>query len=78
MSYWYPWRHIGPEHRRGGIVLVADHASNYVPEDIELGIEPALMHEHIALDIGVEGVAERLARDSGIPRPSCHGQPSCL
>jgi len=67
MSDWQPWRHIGPEHQHGGIVLVADHASNWVPHDIELGIDPALMHEHIALDIGVEGVAQRMARDSGIP-----------
>ncbi len=67
MRDWQPWRYIGTEPRRAGIVLVADHASNVVPPDIDLGIDPALMHEHIALDIGVEGVAERLARDSGIP-----------
>jgi len=67
VSEWKPGRHIGPEAQRGGIVLVADHASNWVPHDIELGIDPALMHEHIALDIGVEGVAQRMARDSGIP-----------
>lgn len=67
MSEWQPWRHIGPEPRKGGIVLVADHASNFVPPDIELGIEPALMHEHIALDIGVEGVADRMARRNSIP-----------
>lgn len=61
-----PWRMVG-EAERGGIVCVADHASNHVPTGIDLGIEPALMHEHIALDIGVEGVAERLARRHGIP-----------
>ena len=59
VSEWQPWRLVGPEPRRHGILLVADHASNFVPPDIELGIAPALMHEHIALDIGVEGVAER-------------------
>ena len=59
MSACKPWRHIGAAARKSGIVLVADHASNVVPPDIDLGIDPALMHEHIALDIGVDGVAER-------------------
>jgi predicted N-formylglutamate amidohydrolase len=53
--------------RPGGIVCVADHASNRVPDGIDLGIAPDLLGEHIALDIGVEPVAERLARDHGIP-----------
>jgi len=61
------WRHIGPGRRTGDIVLVADHASNFVPADIDLGIDPALLHEHIAVDIGVGAVAERLARDGAIP-----------
>lgn len=64
---WQPWRRVGPEARNGGIVLIADHASNFVPPDIELGIDAALMHEHIAIDIGVEGVADRMARRNGIP-----------
>lgn len=51
----------------GGIVLVADHASNAVPADITLGIPERLMHEHIALDIGTEAIAELLARDHAIP-----------
>jgi predicted N-formylglutamate amidohydrolase len=67
MDDWKPWRRVGPEPRKGGIVLIADHASNFVPPDIELGIEPALMTEHIAVDIGVEGVAERMARRHGVP-----------
>lgn len=52
--------------RRGGIVCVADHASNRVPSDIDLGIATELLSDHIAFDIGVEGVADRLARDHGI------------
>ena len=60
------FRHIG-DIRPEGIVCVADHASNNVPGGIDLGIDPALIHEHIAIDIGVEAVAERLARDHGIP-----------
>jgi predicted N-formylglutamate amidohydrolase len=51
--------------RFGGILVVADHASNRVPEDIELGIDPALLDRHIAVDIGVSGVAERLAERAG-------------
>lgn len=52
--------------RFGGILIVADHASNRVPADIELGIDPALLEEHVALDIGVAEVAERMARRPGI------------
>lgn len=61
-----PFRQVG-DIRPGGIVCIADHASNHVPAGMDLGIEPALMHDHIALDIGVEGVADRLARRHGIP-----------
>lgn len=52
--------------RFGGILVVADHASNRVPEGISLGIDPALMNEHIAIDVGVAKVAERMARQAGI------------
>lgn len=51
--------------RFGGILIMADHASNRVPEDIALGIDPALMNEHIAVDIGVAGIAERMAARDG-------------
>lgn len=51
----------------GGIVCTADHASNHVPADIDLGIPGHLLHEHIALDIGTEAIAEILARDHAIP-----------
>lgn len=61
-----PYRQVG-DIRPGGIVCIADHASNHVPQGMNLGVEPALMHDHIALDIGVEGVADRLARHHGIP-----------
>lgn len=52
--------------RLGGILVVADHASNHVPEDIDLGIAPALMEQHIAYDIGVADVAERMAERKGV------------
>lgn len=51
----------------GGIVCVADHASNAVPADIDLGVPAHLLHEHIALDIGTEAIAELLAQDHAIP-----------
>ncbi|EIZ80404.1 N-formylglutamate amidohydrolase [Novosphingobium sp. Rr 2-17] len=44
----------------GGLLIVADHASNRVPHDVVLGIAPERMGEHIAIDIGVAGVAERM------------------
>lgn len=65
MSEWQPWRHVGDV--RSGVVCVADHASNFVPPDIDLGIAPELLGKHIAIDIGVQGVAARMARRHGIP-----------
>jgi len=49
------------EPRFGGIVVVSDHASNRVPSGINLGIDPALLEEHVAIDIGVAEVAELMA-----------------
>jgi len=61
-----PYRQVG-EAGPAELMCVADHASNFVPEGIELGIDPKLLDEHIAVDIGVSGVADRLARPHGIP-----------
>lgn len=44
----------------GGILIICDHASARVPQDIDLGIPPALLREHIAVDIGVADVARRM------------------
>lgn len=43
-----------------GLLLIVDHASNAVPSDIELGIDSALLSEHIAWDIGSAAFAEAL------------------
>ena len=51
--------------RFGGILVVGDHASNRVPQDIDLGIDPALLNEHIAVDLGVASVAETMATRPG-------------
>jgi len=61
-----PFRQVG-DTERARIVCVADHASNFVPEDIALGISAEMLERHIALDIGVDGVASRLARAHSIP-----------
>jgi predicted N-formylglutamate amidohydrolase len=54
------------EPRFGGVLIVSDHASNRVPDDIDLGIDTALLSEHVAIDIGVAEVAERMARQPGV------------
>jgi predicted N-formylglutamate amidohydrolase len=56
---------IAGEPRPGGILVVSDHASNRVPDDIDLGIAPALLDEHVAIDIGVAGVAQRMVEQPG-------------
>lgn len=50
---------------RGGLLVVADHASNRVPADIDLGIDDALLARHIAFDIGVAQVAALMAARPG-------------
>ncbi len=59
------WRQLG-EARGGGILLIADHASAYVPGDIDLGIDPALLANHIAIDIGVAEVAALLVESGTV------------
>jgi len=54
-----PYRVLG-DPRPGGLVVISDHASNRVPPDIVLGVPEALLDEHVAIDIGVAGVAERM------------------
>jgi len=49
----------------GGILIESDHASARVPDDIDLGIDPALLNEHIAIDIGVAAIAELLVQRPG-------------
>ena len=52
---------------RSDMLLIADHASNLVPPDIDLGIAPELMDRHIAVDIGVKPLAKRLCATLGCP-----------
>ena len=59
------WRQLGTP-RTGGILLIADHASNDVPAEIDLGIEPSLLTNHIAIDIGVAEVAALLVKSGAV------------
>jgi len=55
------------EDSRAGILLIADHASNHVPDGIDLGLAPELLDTHIAIDIGVAELAAALCERLGIP-----------
>lgn len=51
------WDSIGDGTARGGILIVADHASARVPDDIDLGIAAEVLTRHVAVDIGVAPLA---------------------
>jgi len=53
------WHIIG-EAPLGNVLIVADHASNRVPPEIDLGIDRALLSTHIGWDIGVASLAHVL------------------
>jgi predicted N-formylglutamate amidohydrolase len=59
------------EPRFGGVLVVSDHASNHVPAGIALGISPDLMHQHMAIDIGVAEVGGRMACKAGVAAFQC-------
>ncbi|MDX3929315.1 MAG: N-formylglutamate amidohydrolase [Shinella sp.] len=51
-----------------GLVLVADHAMNRLPERYgRLGLPESAFSRHIAYDIGVEGLVRQLSRHLGAP-----------
>jgi len=54
------------EPKFGGIQIISDHASNRVPDGLTLGIARERMGEHIAIDIGVDAVAQIMAQRAGI------------
>lgn len=49
------------------LLLIADHASADVPPGIDLGIPPALLSDHVAVDIGTDALTRRLARALAAP-----------
>lgn len=42
------------------LLLIADHASNHVPPEIDLDIDPLLLGQHMAIDIGVDPLGRLL------------------
>lgn len=49
------------------ILIIADHASKRVPPGVDLGIDAALLGNHIAVDIGTEALAMALAAAMDAP-----------
>ena len=54
-----PWETIEGD-AGAGILIVADHASNHVPAEIDLGIDQMLLDTHIGIDLGVATLARAL------------------
>jgi predicted N-formylglutamate amidohydrolase len=48
-------------------LLIADHASAHVPSEIDLGIDPALLGLHIAVDLGVAELGAALCKALDCP-----------
>ena len=67
MNAFQPYEIIAPQPGSPGetIVIVADHASNHVPAGIDLGVGPDVMAQHVAIDIGVAEVTQRLCETIG-------------
>lgn len=49
------------------ILFLCDHASGHVPDDIDLGVDPALLDKHIAVDIGAGELTRALAATLDAP-----------
>lgn len=50
-----------PGSAASGLLLIADHASSHVPEGVQLGVDEALLREHVAVDIGIDPLSRALA-----------------
>lgn len=59
--------HHLPGRADSGILIIADHASNHVPEGINLEIPSAILSEHVAIDIGTWDLAHVLAEQLSAP-----------
>ncbi|WP_417621800.1 N-formylglutamate amidohydrolase [Parasphingorhabdus sp.] len=49
----------------GGILIVVDHASSAIPDDIDLGIPPEYEQDHIAYDPGIAPIARLMTENMG-------------
>jgi predicted N-formylglutamate amidohydrolase len=47
------------------MLIIADHASNHVPDGIDLGVPGEALERHIAIDIGVADVTRALCAATG-------------
>lgn len=57
-----------PGHSQPGLLLICDHASNFVPAEYDgLGLEEAVLGEHVALDIGAGPLTRQLAQALDAP-----------
>lgn len=67
MNGFQPYEIIAPRLESAGenIVIIADHASNLVPDGIDLGVAPEVMTQHVAIDIGVADVTRLLCETIG-------------
>jgi len=62
-----PYRSIAGD-TATGLLILCDHAENTIPEAYgRLGLKPEDFHRHIAYDLGIAGVTERLASLLGAP-----------
>jgi predicted N-formylglutamate amidohydrolase len=51
--------------KENAVLIVADHASNHVPANIDLGLSQDDLAKHIAWDIGVAQVADLMCKNAG-------------
>lgn len=54
-----PYRILG-DPATADILIIGDHASNRIPEKLDLGLPRDALEEHVAWDIGVAAVAARI------------------
>ncbi|NRD91082.1 N-formylglutamate amidohydrolase [Sphingopyxis sp. BSNA05] len=47
------------------MLIVVDHASNHIPDDIDLGIPQQYVTDHIAYDPGIAPIARRMTEQGG-------------
>ncbi len=47
------------------LMIIGDHASNHIPDDLDLGIDPTILATHRAVDLGTASVSQLLHRQSG-------------
>lgn len=67
MTDFQPFEIISGEHDKG-MVILADHAMNRLPERYDrLGLPESAFARHIAFDIGIEGLTRSLAAMLGVP-----------